>query len=918
MEILARRPLLALGSSLAAAGFLGSIPPLNGHPVSALALGIAVALCCARSPKRRASWAGAAFALALLRASLVGGPYGLAGQQALAARERSPAQSGAAEHVTAENAVARRAATQPDVAEFAGPELAVPEHAFPERAGTECPVAEHASAEHAVAEHAVAEPAVAEPAVAEHASAERAAAEPAVAEPAVAERAAPRSAEADPPEPATAAAATRALEPPGAAQLGLFQPSGTRPEVGYLSPPPGAAPAALDWLACSGPPPAANEAALLLPGARRVPWCRGPFPPSDGLSLRFRCEARAQPDELVRLAPARRGWLEPALAPFHAAGERLRAWVRGRARRAAPELPPGLADALLLGETRALEPELRERFVCTGTLHLLAVSGTHLVLLGWLLADPLGHLARSLARALGLGARAADALEIGWTLAWLAAYWTLVGGQAPVQRSALALGLARVALALPSRDALRGPRRPDALSLWGLALACECALEPAAPLSLSIQLSYLATLGLALAYGPLRAALLAPCGPLLERLRVDSAGIARPWWLASAAQLALRITANGLAASAAALLATLPVVWQSIGECSPAGLVATPLATPLFAWLLLGLWGSVLLPGCLPAGALHAPCEALLALLRWIDSWPWTPVGLPQRPAWLVALATAGVLAALALRARGAPSAARWRALAQCAFALLLLPWTAGPRGLEVVALEVGHGSALALRAPGLPCLLYDAGSRERGGLVREALAPLLRSWDVARPIAVLSHEDADHADGLAWVARHAPPSLWAGACPSEIAAALPADCARLDPQAGFAEFALPRSAARLRLGRAAQWNGNEGSRWLQVEWHGRRLVLLGDAEAEGLAQMLEQVPAPGASELLLLPHHGSDTPALARLLTWAAARECWISAGERPAIAAELERRALAWSWTGRSGPLELRLPSDAPLQYP
>jgi beta-lactamase superfamily II metal-dependent hydrolase len=82
-------------------------------------------------------------------------------------------------------------------------------------------------------------------------------------------------------------------------------------------------------------------------------------------------------------------------------------------------------------------------------------------------------------------------------------------------------------------------------------------------------------------------------------------------------------------------------------------------------------------------------------------------------------------------------------------------------------------------------------------------------------------------------------------------------------------------------------------------------LLLCGDAEAEGLSRMLRLLPPQGPLDLLLLPHHGSDSPWLVPLLQRCRPREVWISAAARPAVAAELDRRGATWRWTGRDGVL-------------
>jgi beta-lactamase superfamily II metal-dependent hydrolase len=272
---------------------------------------------------------------------------------------------------------------------------------------------------------------------------------------------------------------------------------------------------------------------------------------------------------------------------------------------------------------------------------------------------------------------------------------------------------------------------------------------------------------------------------------------------------------------------------------------------------------------------------------------------LPPRPPLLVAAATGLVF--LALRRP------RARAAAAFLWGILLLPWSAAPRGLELEVADVGHGTAALLRAPGLEALVFDAGSRDRRGLYPEALAPLLARWEVSRPLVVLSHPDQDHGAALGRLSERYPPRAFLGARPAQSAVRLPHDALELDLDSG--RVLLPGMARELRIRvlRGSNLAGNEGSRSLEVLWCGERLLLCGDAEGPGL---LCPWLAEGPTRLLLYPHHGSESPFLGPLLEATDPEEVWISSAARPPIAAELDRRGLPWRWTGRAGPLALRLP--------
>jgi beta-lactamase superfamily II metal-dependent hydrolase len=250
---------------------------------------------------------------------------------------------------------------------------------------------------------------------------------------------------------------------------------------------------------------------------------------------------------------------------------------------------------------------------------------------------------------------------------------------------------------------------------------------------------------------------------------------------------------------------------------------------------------------------------------------------------------------------------------AALAAAVLLVPWTPAPRGLELLACDVGHGTAVVLRVPGGSVWVFDAGSRDRTGVGREALAPILAAWEATSIRVVASHPDRDHMQGLCWLLLRYPPAVWAGALPAPDpgrAERLPHTTLVMDVQAGVLELPLG-APLRASLLRAGPLPGNEGSRSLllsPLEPGGppERVLLCGDAEAEGLAGMLADLPqADGPGGLLLLPHHGSDTPWLAPLLERFRPREVWVSTTAEPAVAAELDRRGLEWRWTGRDGVL-------------
>jgi competence protein ComEC len=587
-------------------------------------------------------------------------------------------------------------------------------------------------------------------------------------------------------------------------------------------------------------------------------------------------------DEVERtdLAPS---WLWP-----HRALQRLRARVVARCYVLRNGAARDIARALLAGDTSEIDPELSDLFTRTGLRHVLAVSGMHVAIL-------VGALLLPIARALlALGPRATwfrVCASVAGALA-LAAFVEICGGDAPVRRAAVAIALAAAAPALVRMPA-RAACRADALSLWSAALIAEIACDPRAATRLSLQLSYGATLGLIAGSEPIARAL-----AKLAPEPVELSGMPLPPWK-TALRRARRWALRGLAASAAAALATLPLSWAAFGEWSPLGIVATAVTAPVFVFLLVYGWAFVAAPALVPAGVFEAGTSALLSTMEVFDALPGTPAPLPPRPVALLALATVATFVWLRRNARALE-------LAACAaWAIALAPWRATASRVEVVALDVGHGTAVAVRAPGNEVWVFDAGTRDRRAVVGAALAPLLAAWETPRVRVVLSHDERDHSSALEWTLERYPVELWLGAFPARAAVRLPHSVPVYDLEKGALALRRGRGALEARLLRAAPLAGNEGSRVLELGCAVGRIVLCGDATGAGLQPLIEALAQGAPARLLLWPHHGADTPYAGALLDAVRPEEVWISSGPDPPVEPELERRGVRVRSTAREGAL-------------
>ncbi|MFT7668492.1 MAG: competence protein ComEC [Planctomycetota bacterium] len=609
------------------------------------------------------------------------------------------------------------------------------------------------------------------------------------------------------------------------------------------------------------------------------------------------------PDEIKRIAPASP---TPA-ARLRRATETMRFAGLAKLRRLDSELTRGLAGALLFGDRSSIPRGVTDLFTRTGTRHALAVSGLHVALVASMWIWPLGALLAVIATRLGRASWVPSWFHRPhvWRVLLLALFVPLAGSGAPVVRAALALALAQVAGILPATGRLRFERRADSLSLWAFAAWVEWFADPASVTSISMQLSYIATLGLILLTPNISRGIRSylPAGGQVQA--TNRSGRTRSPWLRMTAQKCVDFVLMGLTASIAANVATLPIAWSVFGEWSLAGPAATLAILPLLGMFLGLAWLWMACPVAPIERLLTWNAEAMTTLLRFFDQFPGTPLPLPNRPIELLACASGAAF--LWACTRGTTRQV-WFRLSAASWGVALLPWWRGATELELYVLDVGNGTATVVRAPGEPCWIFDAGSRDRPRVARGALAPLLRELDVGRVAVALSHADSDHAGALPWVIERYPPSLWLGALPAHIAERLPRDCAQFDIAQGRLQghSGPPRQDGfSWALLRGMEAEGNEGSRSLELQFEDTNILLCGDAEGDGLSRQLLLGVIRGPYEVVLFPHHGSESAWMTPFLEATQPGEIWLSCSGKAQIAEELERRALTWRSTAVHGPL-------------
>jgi competence protein ComEC len=518
----------------------------------------------------------------------------------------------------------------------------------------------------------------------------------------------------------------------------------------------------------------------------------------------------------------------------------------------------GVAVALVLGEGSTMTNADWDKYIRTGVIHALAISGWHLVVLSGLLWLVL--------RVLRVRRRPG---AVGVAL-FLLTYALLAGGRPPVLRAAVTVCACCGGILL---------RRPALLAnSFALAWLVVAALNPTDLFTAGCQLSFLAV---AVLYWGVARWFRAPTDPL-ERLIDES----RPLWQRMLRRLGGKI-ALSYSVNAVVWLAATPLIASHYHLISPVALLIGPpvvllTSVALLAGFLLLLAGAIC-PPVVPLFAWITRC--CLAGCEWIvteaDRWPGARWYISDIPAWWLWGFYAGLFAVLTVELLRRHW--RWAGLAGLTWlcAGLAAGWfRAPPDDLRCTFLAVGHGGCTVLETPDGRVLLYDAGALGGPDVTRRQIAPYLWSRGVRRIDEVfLSHADLDHFNGLpALLDRFAVGQVTL--TPTFAEKATPAVHITLTVlHERHVPTRIVKAGDRLTAGPvnldvlhppAVGPEGNENARSLVllVQHAGHCILLTGDLEGPGLERVLglPQMPV----DVLMAPHHGSRTANTPELAAWA------------------------------------------------
>ncbi|NUN69304.1 MAG: DNA internalization-related competence protein ComEC/Rec2 [Bacteroidetes bacterium] len=381
---------------------------------------------------------------------------------------------------------------------------------------------------------------------------------------------------------------------------------------------------------------------------------------------------------------------------------------------------------LLLGDRTDLSQEIKEAFMNTGTIHVLAVSGSHVVLVAEIIVVVVGLL------------RFPRRPRIILVMVMLVYYMFLTGATPSVVRATLMMLVMQLGKLFEERT--------DIYNVLGVSAILILLYEPKQLFDVGFQLSFSAVFSIVYFY-PLLNALIPRIPEPLEEVRI----MHWVWQL--------------FAVSLAAQIGTLPFTAYYFGRVSIVSLAANLIVVPIVGVMVtVGLSGALLGIGSLWIASCFSEVNRLMAMftlqfVAWAEQVPYAVVdtatfGAEQTIYYSVIV---GLLFNL-----GKPAVVKrffFTGLAAVDLFLILSLFRPPDDHLRVYFLDVGQGDGAVIRFPTGETVLVDAGPSSPDYDAGERnIAPFLRRNGIAALDAVITtHPHADHLGGVPYILRNFP-----------------------------------------------------------------------------------------------------------------------------------------------------------------
>jgi len=544
------------------------------------------------------------------------------------------------------------------------------------------------------------------------------------------------------------------------------------------------------------------------------------------------------------------------------------------------------ASAILLGNRQQMEKERRDKFVETGTVHLLAISGLHV-----------GILAGAFLVLLRLPFFSRKQCLLA-TIVFVVFYAWLVEFRPPVTRASILI----VLYCIGRWVGVQG----FSLNLLAAAAVLVLMLNPADLFGIGPQLSFLAvatlTIGAEMIFWP------RPEDPL-QRLIANTRSYPVKCW-----NDFWRNARTAALVSFAIWLVALPLVANRFHVVAYSSVYVNPL---LLLPITLGLYGGlgILVFGwwCPPIARLSGWfCERNLTLIEWVVSGVQANSFSHQWTAGPTDLSAVAFYVGLALIANQVPRAKYGRWVVSFFALWFVFGWWLPEKiaryhdGEKLVCtfIDVGHGSSVVIQFPNGENWLYDGGALGAANYGSDSLAGVLWESRIGHiDTIVISHADVDHFNALPGIVekfsvgrvlmsrrmRESDSGAVRRLLDKFKSLNIPVEEIKLGDQFQLGPQASVRVLAPTLEGFGE--NDNADSVVMLVEHGGRRLLLPGDLEKTGLDYLLQQATID--CDVVMAAHHGSGNSAPEQFMEWASPEYVIISGGSKRVTAAMEERFA-------------------------
>lgn len=516
----------------------------------------------------------------------------------------------------------------------------------------------------------------------------------------------------------------------------------------------------------------------------------------------------------------------------------FRKWIESRFADYLDPAETGLLLGLLAGDRSGIPEALRSDFQRSGLVHVLAISGFHVVLLAGILMIFL--------KATGLPLRAVRIIAV----ALLFLYIPVTGGSPAVRRAVLMFSVPQIG-ALFQRPA-------NTMNSLGVALILILLPEPGILWNPGFQLSVAATAGILIG-SPLN-----PFANFPESLKKN-----KLWNTLRA--FAIDPTYVTLCAT----LATAPFLVHHFKTLSPMAWLGNIVVVPGISWgMQAGLFALIspidfLREHFCYAASFFLRLASLLTRLISDSSIASVTIG-PFSPAILLLIGFALTFIPAIRRNR----IARIYCVSCLALFAGLFCYNSYAKAMhptwKLTTIDVGQGDSHLVEAPSGRHFLVDAGDNSRQDSGKDIIVPFLHHIGVRELDAlIITHPDKDHFGGAKSILKTFPvKELWAS------------DCAIKERKPEWQQViqeARKRNIPIRKIHRGILWKetyfemqtihprndicveANEGSITLRLKGLGHSAVLTGDLTVKGEKEIMK-TDAYLKSDVLKLGHHGSKT----------------------------------------------------------